>query len=95
MRRQVRKRRQPRLEKLATSPSKMGVPDIERGFGVGRRRATPKPTAEGFQQSVALPQYPLVVGAYAGQPRPSRDDEVIEETPTFAGIALDNRDVNR
>src|SRR5918994_332152 len=95
MRCQVGKSRQPGLEELAARLCKMGVPDIECGSRVTEWLAISVPPTKGFQQRVALPQHPLVVGTYPGQARPARDDEVIDEAPPFTGIAFDDRDVHR
>jgi hypothetical protein len=54
-----------------------------------------QPTAKRFEQCIPLAQYALIVGAYVSQPRPPRNDEVIQEASTFTGIALDHGNVSR
>jgi hypothetical protein len=93
MRRQICQRRQPRLEQFGARLCEVGVPDIQGRGSLTRRLTVSEPTAEGFEQRVALPQHPLVIPAYASQPRPARHDQVIDEAPAFAGIALDDCDV--
>src|SRR5512133_1193630 len=79
----------------------MGVPYLEGGLGVCRRLTITsgllgsQPTAQGFEQCVALAQDALIVSAYASQPWPPRNDEVIEEASAFTGIALDDGNVSR
>src|SRR4029450_1255902 len=91
---QVGKSRQPRLEEFAARLCKMGVPDIEGGSRVTEWLALSMSPAKGFEQTVPLPQHPLVVGTYASEARPARNDEVIDEAAPFAGIPLDDRDVH-
>ncbi len=51
--------------------------------------------ARRLQQRGPLPDHPLVVGADPGVPRCRGDQQVVEETPPFPGVPLDQRQVLR
>ena len=55
--------------------------------------ALPHRRAGRLEQGVALLEHPVVVGAHAGQPRRTRDQQVVEEPAALGRVALDDREV--
>jgi len=85
-----------RDEQFRPRPGQVGVPDVERGgdrlaglpvaLGAALR-------AGGLQQGGALLEHPVVVGADRSVPGGHRDEQVVEEPPAVARVALDQGEV--
>ncbi len=85
----------PEGRQLGPGTSQMAVPDLQRGQ-VGALAATgPAGHRGGLQQGVALLEHPLVVLPHAGQPGRAGGQQLVQEAPPLAGVALDQAEVLR